>query len=557
MKQIRNRIFVTILIPVLLVYVLVIIGGASLMTDSFRDEAMKQKTISAENIARGISDWLLSRISEALQLSRIPLFASADEEAIRSYMVEWQDTLSFHFDRLLLVDRSGEFWSTDGESGTLDAPEFLARFYEEQSLFTYGGPDRFGSILSDHFVIGAPIFVGDTIEQVLVATVPTSTMRRIFGFFTFADFDAWMIVNARDTIITHDDPQMIGKSERQSYGRVFLSHGDYGDQVVFVSVLRNGWKFVTFLDRQTLMAPYATVWNVIIIFSAFLVAIVTVFVLILSSTIVRPIRRLTDGVHRIMAGDYKTEIRLNTRDELNELAESFNRLSSRMVTLRTNDRFSFLGHISARMAHELRKPLHVVQLAVQSLPRNGEEQERYLRIIDEEVENADRFIKQILNFAHTDTGDKALYPIADVVRVVGEKYQLIADAEAIDLEIEIEEPIPEIYLDVLRMEEALSNVLQNAIDSINETEPAPKQRRIRVRLDATEQHEIRLSVRDTGGGFDEEVIDVLFDPYFTSRDNGTGLGLSICYRFAMDHGAQLLLENDEEHHGLVTFKFPV
>ena len=82
-----------------------------------------------------------------------------------------------------------------------------------------------------------------------------------------------------------------------------------------------------------------------------------------TSRIVRPIFRLTEGVERIMSGDYRQHIHIDTSDEMKTLAGSFNRLSDRMIQIRNDDRFIFLGHFAARMAHEMRKPLHIIRLA--------------------------------------------------------------------------------------------------------------------------------------------------------------------------------------------------
>jgi signal transduction histidine kinase len=209
------------------------------------------------------------------------------------------------------------------------------------------------------------------------------------------------------------------------------------------------------------------------------------------------------------------------------------------------------------MAHELRKPLHVIRLATRTLEGDGKDKDRYTGIIDEEIENADRFIKEILAFAHTDTLDKSLYSLEELARKVTEKYRLIADEARVDLTMKAEAAIPKIYMDVIRMEEVLGNLIQNAIDSVDETVPIEGVRQVTIILTMTPDREIHTAIRDTGSGFDESTIDRLFDPYFTTRENGTGLGLSLSYRILMAHGARLELANDERHHGVVRIIFPV
>ncbi len=107
------------------------------------------------------------------------------------------------------------------------------------------------------------------------------------------------------------------------------------------------------------------------------------------------------------------------------------------------------------------------------------------------------------------------------------------------------------------MEEVFSNIIQNAVDSIRESGKTDIRHEITVTLDFTEKTEILISVHDTGNGFDEDMLDQVFDPYFTTRPEGTGLGLSLSWRILMAHGAYITAGNDENHHGLVEITIPV
>lgn len=558
MKKIRNRIFFQLLIPILAVYTIVIVGGIWYMGISFRESTLQRKQAALTNIVRGIDDWLLSRISEVVQLSRIPLFRTAEDEAIQDYLVKWRDRLSFLYAELYLIERDGSYWATDGSRGAMEDTDYPSLFFEEETLIKYAGPHRFGSVLKDHFVIGLPVYDADgSVDRVLTATIKLSTLRRIFGFFTFEEFDSWMVVNPFSIIITHADPAMSGLSERGEYGRTFLETEAWRGEEVFVQVMRNGWKVVAFLDSDKLMAPYRQAYALIGGFTIFLIIIVIVFVLILSYAVAYPIKQLNEGVHRIMAGDYGQKISIGTEDELADLAESFNRLASRMLTLRTDDRFAFLGHIAARMAHELRKPLHLIQLSTQALEGREEERERYIGIINQEIANADRFIGEILNFAHNESLDKQLYSPALLLERVVDKFKIIAGNRRITIETVVNPPIPQTYMDVIRMEEVFSNILQNAIDAIAENARRDNPRRIDVELAFTAEQEIHITFRDSGPGFKEELMDQFFDPYFTTREKGTGLGLSLSYRIVMAHGARITLANDGNRGGVVTIIFPL
>lgn len=590
MKRFRNRIFIQILIPILVVYALVIGFSLRWVGASFRRDALAGKHAAMENITRGLDDWLLSRVSEVLQLSRVPLFRHGSESEILALMTSWHANLSFLYENLYLVEPTGEWRSAGGESGILDDSAYIGRFFDSGSLFTYAGPHRYrGNILRDSFVIGAPVYSAEgEMSRILTATISRPTLNRIFGLFSFEDFDSWMVVNAETTIILHADDALSGRREEEVYGKVFLSDGSREGRESFVRIMRSGWKLVTFLRAESLMAPFRGAANLMVILAAVLILVMILIVLGLSAAVSRPVKRLTLGVHRMMHGDYSRQIESDTGDELAELADAFNRLSERMTALRTEDRFRFLGHVAARMAHELRKPLHVIQLAGEALERevktagkstgkserDGENSGRANRrgeapaggasriirnigIINEEIESADRFVSEILSFSQNETLDKQLYsPVLLLSRTV-EKYRLLGAEHGIALTLESLTPVPDIFIDVLRMEEVFSNILRNAVNAMLEMEPPADPAHIHITIELEAGTEIVIRVYDRGPGFDESVIDRLFDPYFTTREQGCGLGLSICYRILSAHGAAVTLENTPEGRGLVTMRFPI
>ena len=565
MKRFRNRIFIQILIPILVVYALVIGFSLRWVGASFRRDALAGKHAAMENITRGLDDWLLSRVSEVLQLSRVPLFRHGSEAEILALMTSWHANLSFLYENLYLVEPTGEWRSAGGASGILHDSAYIERFFDSGSLFTYAGPHRYrGNILRDCFVIGAPVYSAEgEMNRILTATISRPTLNRIFGLFSFEDFDSWMVVNAETTIILHEDDALSGRREEEVYGRVFLSDDSREGRESFVRIMRSGWKLVTFLRAESLMAPFRGAANLMVILAAVLILVMILIVAGLSAAVSRPVKRLTLGVHRMMHGDYSRQIESDTGDELAELADAFNRLSERMAALRTEDRFRFLGHVAARMAHELRKPLHVIQLAGEALEREVKTAGgasriiRNIGIINEEIESADRFVSEILSFSQNETLDKQLYSPALLLSRTVEKYRLLGAEHGIALTLESLTPVPDIFIDVLRIEEVFSNILRNAVNAMLEMEPPADPAHIHITLELEAGSEIVIRVYDRGPGFDESVIDRLFDPYFTTREQGCGLGLSICYRILSAHGAAVTLENTPGGRGLVTMRFPI
>ena len=121
------------------------------------------------------------------------------------------------------------------------------------------------------------------------------------------------------------------------------------------------------------------------------------------------------------------------------------------------------------------------------------------------------------------------------------------DALSVRLEMELDLTCPPIQADALQMRQVIHNLMQNAQDATLGQET-------RVVSISThynpERERVRLMVRDTGGGFAEDILKRAFEPYVTTKARGTGLGLAVVKKIADEHGARILLKN-LEHNGAI------
>ncbi len=477
-----------------------------------------------------------------------------DLEHLLPFLKEERKRLSFVYNNLFYILPDGRYWSTEGGTGSMEPPRFISDFSQKNKLFFYDGPFIEHDHFSNSVLVAVPIIENGSLISALAATIPLPTFKRMIGYFTMEEFEKFMLVNPQSIIIVHSDLDLTGKSERGEYGKIFTSSTRSGDSMVFVSVLRTTWKLVAFVPVDILLKPIKQINRLIVVFFFGVVLLILFVSLALAARITLPIQKLTAGVHRIMEGDYNQKILLNTNDELNALAKAFNRLSERLIRLRTDDRFVFLGHLSARVAHEVRKPLHIIQLAVQAMQNQGNPDEKHLRMIQNEVENADTFVNEILNFARPEKLSLTRYSLIDLLDKIIKKYQLLLEEKDIKLNFEHNGNIHPFYFDIIKLEAAFSNLMENAIESV---ENLYDNRTITIRISQNKGYGIAVELIDSGQGFDDKVIDKILDPYFTTKSDGTGLGLSISYRILNAHGASMKLENTSDHHARVKIFFPV
>lgn len=193
------------------------------------------------------------------------------------------------------------------------------------------------------------------------------------------------------------------------------------------------------------------------------------------------------------------------------------------------------GQAAAGLAHETRNPLGLIRGWAQRLADSGlrtPEQGQQARAVIEECDRVVSRINQFLAFAKPCRPTPAS---VDLDRLIGELCSLLEpDLDAKELRLEH----PEAGLDRMvradgeMLRQALFNLIRNAIQF------SPEEGTVAVVVSKGQNGCRRIEVVDRGPGVPQEKVDLLFTPYFTTREGGTGLGLAIVHRIAMAHGWQ-------------------
>ncbi|MGF1562002.1 MAG: ATP-binding protein [Geminicoccaceae bacterium] len=217
--------------------------------------------------------------------------------------------------------------------------------------------------------------------------------------------------------------------------------------------------------------------------------------------------------------------------------------------------------IARRIAHEIKNPLTPIQLNAERLKR------KYARQITQDVETFSGCADTIV--ARVDTIRRLIDEFSDFARMPAPEF----DWEAIDMllrqVIELHRPtapnvhfaleLPDepssIYCDRHQISQALTNLVQNAVNAILEREGGDGHGEITLRLSHAESGD-RIDIEDTGPGFPEHLIDDIRRPYVTTREKGTGLGLAIVEKIMEEHGGALVLANRRRGGAVVSLVFP-
>jgi signal transduction histidine kinase len=203
-------------------------------------------------------------------------------------------------------------------------------------------------------------------------------------------------------------------------------------------------------------------------------------------------------------------------------------------------RVGTLGEMAAGLAHELNQPLtamHFEAVAAMELPPAealAGMREALSTIADQSL-RAGEIVRRMRTFARRGDTNRTVTDLAPLIREV---LALVAhDLRLNGIETtETLEPVPQVLVDRIEVQQVLVNLIRNAIEAMAHT--AKSERRLTIDL-RTDGRQIRVSVADSGRGIDPEIAPRLFHPFQSTKPSGLGLGLSISQSLIEAHGGRM------------------
>ena len=240
-----------------------------------------------------------------------------------------------------------------------------------------------------------------------------------------------------------------------------------------------------------------------------------------------------------------------------ENARLYSRLQEQMVELKRShallsrtEKFSFLGNLAARLAHEIKNPMTAIGTFIQLLPTKYEDEEfrrDFHKIAMEETERVNNLITELLDLVKP---KESKFEFNDLNSLIDKMILLVSpqtNAKKIDVIREFDSQIGQAWIDPEKMKQVFLNLLSNAVEF------TPEGGRIEISTKNLPQKEggrnIRVEIRDNGLGISQSHIDNIFDPYFTTKHrsdmhDGTGLGLFIVDQNMQDHGGNIEVKSE-------------
>jgi two-component system, LuxR family, sensor kinase FixL len=225
-------------------------------------------------------------------------------------------------------------------------------------------------------------------------------------------------------------------------------------------------------------------------------------------------------------------------------------------------RVSALGELAASLAHELNQPLTAILSNAQAAQRllavdtaNLEEVREILRDIVTDDKRAGDIIHRLSGLIKK--GDLEFGPL-DLNEIVGEVTWLVkSDAilRNVSLSLEFADDLPKVRGDRVQLQQVVLNLVLNGLDAMHE--PGAGERTLVIRTAGDGAGAVAISVQDAGIGIDENNVDQLFHPLFTTKTEGLGMGLAIARTIVDAHGGRLSAANNVTAGATFRFSLPV
>ncbi len=267
---------------------------------------------------------------------------------------------------------------------------------------------------------------------------------------------------------------------------------------------------------------------------------------IISDVLSRPIERMTEAVRSITMGDFRKKIRITSTDEISNLGNAFNLMSTRLYQV-DEQRAKFVANVS----HELRTPLTSIKIISETLLASKKDIPKevvtdFLQDIDSEVDRLNKIIDSLLYLVDMEKKElelelKLTY-VNYLLRNVIKRLNPIAEKKNIKIHL-IERDRIQVSLDQDKIKQAIINILGNAIKF------TPENGDIYVQIYSSPKDSLTIEIEDTGIGIPENDIKYIFDRFYrvdesrARNSGGTGLGLSISQQIINLHQGQIYIQS--------------
>lgn len=317
----------------------------------------------------------------------------------------------------------------------------------------------------------------------------------------------------------------------------------------------------------------------------FRIAAFAVLFLVLSSLLVwyvaqrltNSLQKVTEVALKVGEGDFSKKIEFNRKDEIGVLISTFNDMVTRLdtsykslnlvnkelklkieelkqtrVELSQKQRLALVGEAISKISHEIQNKIGGVNIWVQNLALY-EQNDPTIDLCVQEIQTAMKsFMEMLVNFKkfyREPQLNRSVMNLETSINSILNRYEQDIQAKQLKIETSIETIPQKILADKELLEQALINLLLNAIYF------SPQNGIIKIEISATNEH-IKITIIDQGKGISEQAKEKIFQPFYTTKTSGSGLGLAIVNNIIKAHKGRISCRNNSEGGAVFEIMLP-
>ena len=219
----------------------------------------------------------------------------------------------------------------------------------------------------------------------------------------------------------------------------------------------------------------------------------------------------------------------------------------------------YIQDVTANVAHEIKNPLAAISIHIQLMQKalannrcTRELIEKYLSIIDDEIHRLNQtivdFLFSVKPLHLEQKSDSINSVINEIFALVGEELK----AKHIQYKFDYNEELPLLFIDSKLIKQALLNVINNAIAAMSTTQTP-----FLLVKTYIENNFVVVLIQDNGCGIPDSLLNKIFEPYYTTKEDGSGIGLTVVYKIVQEHQGELQLDSIEGKGTTFYIKLPI
>ncbi len=238
------------------------------------------------------------------------------------------------------------------------------------------------------------------------------------------------------------------------------------------------------------------------------------------------------------------------------LAKDVTAIKETEQRIQQTEKLVAVGQLAAGVAHEINNPLGVILCHTDIIKENNRENKETfndISIIERHAENCKRIVADLLDFSRSRESRVERRPasVNKTINVVLSMVRQQFKKKQINLLCDLDDTLPDCFMDSRRIQQVLLNLIMNSVYAVTEQGTISISSR-------TKNNRIFIVIEDDGSGISREILDKIFDPFFSTKEpgQGTGLGLSVSYGIIHEHDGEIRVQSTPGHGARFTVIIP-